>query len=555
MSAPNSNQPYRQNQQQQQNGGHYSSYPTPRPNQLQSHGYAGQADATGTNNQQPQYQYHQQQPQYQYQQSHGGLYGAPPPGVPSHVQYSQHLFSSSVNSNVNQQQWQHQQYQQQQQQQYQYTRAIPAAASYIHGYGAPLIQQQQPLGSTPPPPPPNRTNQEVAAELRKTLGSKRNNNKPRTRSRDDNVVNVPLDKQVAEKGGIYKCPNCPSASFPTQRALDTHISAHVTCRHEGCGYTASKGLVNAHFASKHGKFKGRGLKTITIAVPGCRVQKFKICVGSHPDDIQAWIEERKKKFPTRAKLKKKSEVEARRRAEGALLNGSVASKPGEKRRSDAILTGDDASAVKKPRLEENKEAENVGDSTNNGGPNGALSSLLGGYGSSSSDEDDCKETDGISNPKDDGTIIQSDAGGEGAMADTSNTSQNPFYRTRPCRFYLRTGHCRNGDNCNYIHEDGEARRSAEGQRLDQSRRDKARSDARKEVERLNGPRAKRGRDDELYVDPGAKAPLLRKLLQNDIRRERSLTLQLLRYVVDCNYLQEKKVATNIDGEEQSTSYS
>jgi hypothetical protein len=35
--------------------------------------------------------------------------------------------------------------------------------------------------------------------------------------------------------------------------------------------------------------------------------------------------------------------------------------------------------------------------------------------------------------------------------------------------------------------------------------------------------------------------LLRKLLQNDIRRERHLTLQLLRYIVDCNYLQEKRV--------------
>mmetsp|Transcript_16770 Transcript_16770/g.25098 ORF Transcript_16770/g.25098 Transcript_16770/m.25098 type:complete len:95 (+) Transcript_16770:296-580(+) len=34
--------------------------------------------------------------------------------------------------------------------------------------------------------------------------------------------------------------------------------------------------------------------------------------------------------------------------------------------------------------------------------------------------------------------------------------------------------------------------------------------------------------------------LLRKLLQNDIRRERSLCLQLLRYIVDCNYLQKKR---------------
>jgi hypothetical protein len=59
---------------------------------------------------------------------------------------------------------------------------------------------------------------------------------------------------------------------------------------------------------------------------------------------------------------------------------------------------------------------------------------------------------------------------------------------------------------------------------------------------LNSPL--RGADDYKYSDPGPKAPLLRKLLQNDIRRERSLTLQLLRYIVDCNYLQEKREVVN-----------
>ena len=39
------------------------------------------------------------------------------------------------------------------------------------------------------------------------------------------------------------------------------------------------------------KYSGRGLKTITIAGPGIPTQKFKICVGNHPEDVKKWIEE------------------------------------------------------------------------------------------------------------------------------------------------------------------------------------------------------------------------------------------------------------------------
>ena len=279
------------------------------------------------------------------------------------------------------------------------------------------------------------------------------------------------------------------------------------------------------------------------------MQKFKICVGNHPEDIKSWIAERKKRFPTRDGVQKKEDVEARKREEGALsatIDGS--SRSGVKRKLDKVgvsttdgrsnqdlsnqagrkkSKADGAATTKK----EDAEAIDVG-----------LASLLGGYGSSSSDggDDDEQSTGGEIEEKP-------------TIPDSVNTSQqreqqqqNPFYRTRPCRFYLRTGRCRNGENCHYLHEDGEARRSVEEQRIDQSKRDKARSDARRDVERLNSsPHSNRqggGRevDDYKYADPGPKAPLLRKLLQNDIRRERSLALQLLRYIVDCNYLQEKK---------------
>ena len=392
-------------------------------------------------------------------------------------------------------------------------------ASHSQGHGYTTYQQH-----APPPPPPQRSNHDVANELRRSRI--KDQQSQHVAGVDENEIEISdlspqKDDELKSNACPYQCPNCPNASFPTQKALDGHISSHITCRHDGCNYTASKGLVNAHYASEHGKFSGRGLKTVTLAVPGCRVQRFKICVGDHPDDIQAWIAERKKRFPTRERMQKRGEVEARKRAEGA-LSGVVGNSTGAgaKRSLETSIDNnggqdENSQAKKKPRTDKDKE-EDVG------AIHGGLSTLLGGYGSSSSSDDE-------------ESVRECDKKPSSADADSRNTlsqqqQQNPFFRTRPCRFYLRTGQCRNGDTCNYLHENGEARKSSEEQRLDQRNRDKARSDARRDVER--------------YADPGPKAPLLRKLLQSDIRRERSLTLQLLRYIVDCNYLQEKREVEN-----------
>jgi hypothetical protein len=41
---------------------------------------------------------------------------------------------------------------------------------------------------------------------------------------------------------------------------------------------------------------------------------------------------------------------------------------------------------------------------------------------------------------------------------------------------------------------------------------------------------------------GKSSTLLKKLLKSDTDREMTLTLQLLRYIVDCNFLQEQRDA-------------
>lgn len=218
----------------------------------------------------------------------------------------------------------------------------------------------------------------------------------------------------------FRCDTC-DLDLDSAMALDAHVKSHITCT-ECNKYTACPKMVKAHYQAVHGKFSGNGFKTVTVAVPGCPMQRFRICVGNSKEDVAKWIADRKKKFPRKAP------------------------------------------------------------------PPTKLGSLLDGYGSSSSDEDKPKMTDATKQE-----VV------------TKPVTNRPV---RICRFFARTGKCRNGDACAFRHERG----TSNQQRNNNNRK-------RKDV---------------------SSATLLRKLLRPDADREATLTLQLLRYIANCNYLQEQK---------------
>jgi hypothetical protein len=247
----------------------------------------------------------------------------------------------------------------------------------------------------------------------------------------------------------WKCEPC-KLSFESEGALKAHLNSHETC--SKCSFSGAPKVVKGHFQSVHGKYSVGGFKAVTVAIPGCQVQRFRICVGNRPEDVKKWIEDRRKRFPRVSKETADSQA---------------------------------------PSVDQKEETK-------------GLSSLLDGYGSSSSEDE--KVTIEKKAPPVESPVIK----------EPSDTVKD---NRRPCRYFARNGSCRNGDRCSYSHDVANATTQVP-------------SDKKRRQQQQNKLGKKKGH-----------SYLLSKLFVNDVRRETTLTLQLLEYLVDSDFLQ-KPVSEN-----------
>lgn len=268
------------------------------------------------------------------------------------------------------------------------------------------------------------------------------------------------------------------------------------------------------------KYAGHGLKTITVSAPGMRPQKFRICVGNHPDDVKEWIEERKRRFPKQMN----STVEGGERREDKEVVGSEV--PSRKRMRDDH-DGDEGGVKEKKEISNNENADDDHGGCSKWANIGGLSSLLAGYDSSSSSTSTLRYT---------ATTTTS-------MTETTITEMPP---KRICRHYRR-GNCRLGASCKFLHSTDpiiipatgvgtnchSTRRQKNNGQL-QSERDKARGRRDEEMRALGLALSPRGNRNGKAID---NTSLLHKLLRRDKEREHQLTLQLLRYIVDSDLFQ------------------
>merc|ERR1712023_530144 len=200
-----------------------------------------------------------------------------------------------------------------------------------------------------------------------------------------------------------------------------------------------------------------------------------------------------------------------------------------------------------------------------------LSSLLAGYGSSDdsdseSDEQDANKTNlnsftaantqtDFSNDatsKNDTSTDNKIEPVEGEVCTLNETvattmTQKKETSFRPCRFFFRNGSCRHGEKCRFSHE-----ADADRSRLQHY------NQHRVQLSRFSSPAGSNGSRKRKRGGHTSSDSLLRKLLTNDMERESTLTMQLLKFVVDNNFFldsnpKEKggKIAASVKVEENS----
>jgi hypothetical protein len=270
------------------------------------------------------------------------------------------------------------------------------------------------------------------------------------------------------------------------------------------------------------RYAGRGLKTITVSAPGMRPQKFRICVGNHPDDVKAWIDERKRRFPRQQKDNNNNNT---------IEGGGWTEERRKRMRDDHADCNEGDLETTKDNEDANEDRDDCRKQTNIGG----LSSLLAGYDSSSSTDEVTATT-------------------TTSMTETTTTTYPPAISAkRICRHYRR-GNCQLGASCKFLHSttttdpsiivpattgDGTKKcnptHRPQNNKQSQSERDKARNRRDGEMRALGLALPIRGnRSGKTIVD---NTSLLHKLLRRDKEREHRLTLQLLRYIVDSDHFQ------------------
>ncbi|GAX26039.1 hypothetical protein FisN_4Hu461 [Fistulifera solaris] len=132
-----------------------------------------------------------------------------------------------------------------------------------------------------------------------------------------NVSQPPLSTSMPVTSQ-WKCIPCDLV-LESKPALERHTASHVTCTE--CSFQAAPKVVKAHHQARHGKFAGSGFKNVTVAIPGCQVQRFRICVGNRPEDITEWIAERKRRFPRRTPAVNEEKIKEEESGLSTLLAG------------------------------------------------------------------------------------------------------------------------------------------------------------------------------------------------------------------------------------------
>ncbi|CAO3612043.1 unnamed protein product [Cunninghamella blakesleeana] len=312
---------------------------------------------------------------------------------------------------------------------------------------------------------------------------------------------------------------CCNRWYKTEHALTQHTKQHIRC--EECGtFEATPNIVRDHKENVHG-----------IIQPGKKPKKPDGVVPPNapildtPEKIQAWIEARKKNWPSKANVERKEKEDEERIARGELP------RHGNKRKQkNTYVDNNKNNNNKRQKMNQNNISEEDKETT----PSNSITGLVN-YASDSDDGFNAEEDESVNkaNSKnqneennDNGAVddddndsdlmdLDADAisskdpssiGKITLSSDENSQSQKP---KKLCKYFMR-GKCVHGDQCRYSHE----------------------KPKKTQQQQQNKPKP---------VESFRKRPhLLRMLLSKEIRQEHNIILQCFRY------LKEQKFFDSID---------
>ncbi|KAK7090124.1 FMR1-interacting protein NUFIP1-like [Littorina saxatilis] len=133
-------------------------------------------------------------------------------------------------------------------------------------------------------------------------GQTHNNKNGNSSNHGQESKKAKTDKRDLPENNQFHCETC-DRGFNTDEKYQQHVLEHKKCSVDGCRYVAAPKLVDLHYHTQH----RTGLAK-------------KIWSLESPEDIQKWIQERKRHFPTKENIARRAADIAERRSRGEKID-------------------------------------------------------------------------------------------------------------------------------------------------------------------------------------------------------------------------------------------